>query len=159
MVPFSYRSTYARTTTSIESSTKVTIKLIGLDHRHAQSSSSFEECQQVIIELILVCPWQSMRCTRIDLQSRVLDEFGGGVSRSIDRDDLVVAAMNDKGWYIKLLEVPGEICFGKRLDAVELILKTALHALKPERIADTLAYVRTRPVDTKERSRELFEEL
>jgi len=86
---------------------------------------------------------------RLDrLQSCVLDEFGRGVSRSIDRYDLVVATVNDEGWYVELFEVSGEIRFGKRLDAVELVLKTALHTLKPECVADTLADFRTRPVGT-----------
>ena len=125
----------------------------------AVASSYIEKGQQVGVELIPVCPWQSMGCTLIDFQFRAPDKFGRGMSRGADRYDLIVAAMNDKGWYVELFKVSGKIGFRKRLNAVEFVLETALHALKPERIANTLTYFRTRPVGSKEWSREVIKEL
>ena len=102
---------------------------------------------------------ETMRATRIDLQGPVLDEFGRSVSRGADRHDLVVVAVDDEGWHVELFQVLSEVRLGKRLDAVELVLETALHALKPERVADALADLRARPVGAVERRCEVREEL
>ena len=95
----------------------------------------------------------------IDLQGCVLDEFGRGVSRGVNRHDLVVVAVNNEGWHIELLEVLREVCFGKRLDAVQFSLKTPFHPLEPERIAEALADLCAGPVGAEEGRREVLEEL
>ena len=123
------------------------------------SSSDLEKGEQVIVELVLVRPGQSMGCAWINLQGGVLDEFGGGVSRGANRHNLVVVAVDDESRHVKLPEVLGEVCLGKRLDAVQLSLKTSLHALKPERIAEALANLGARSVRTEERRRQVLEEL
>src|SRR5450759_2729534 len=113
-----------------------------IQNRHTGAPSGPEKGEQVGIELVFVRVGETVRATRVDLQGRVLDEFGRGVSRCADRYDLVVVAVDDEGWHVELLEVPGEVRLGKRLDAVELVLETALHAPKPERVADALADLR-----------------
>ena len=40
--------------------------------------------------------------------------------------------MNDQGWYIKLLEIFGEICLGECINAVVGVFVTGLHSLEPE---------------------------
>ena len=47
-------------------------RLVG---RVGKATSGFKECQQVGVELILVCIRQAMRGARIDLQGRVLDQL------------------------------------------------------------------------------------
>src|ERR1035437_6902513 len=123
------------------------------------SPSGPEKGEQVGIELVFVRVGETVRPTRVDLQDRVLDECGRGVSRGADRHDLVVVSMNDEGWHVELLEVLGEVRFGKRLDAVELVLETAPHTLKPERVADALADLRARPVGAEEGRTEILKEL
>src|SRR5674476_110249 len=115
------------------------------------NGSGAEKGEQTSIEAIFVRIGETVRATRVDHQGRVPNEFGRGVSRRVDRHDLVIVAVDDEGWYVKLLEVLGEVRLGKRLDAVELALETALHAPKPECIADALADLRAQPVGTEER--------
>src|SRR5664279_389571 len=114
-----------------------------------------EECQQVGVELVFVRVSDAVRGTGINLQRGVLDEFGRGVSRGADRHDLVVVAVDDQGRHVELLEVLREVRLGKRLDAVELVLETALHAAKPEGVADALANFRARSVGAEERRRKV----
>ena len=102
---------------------------------------------------------EAVRATRVNLQGGVFDEFGRSASRGVDRHDLVVVAVDDQGWHVELLEIIGEVRLGKRLDAVELVLEPALHALQPERVADALADLRSRPVGTVEFRRKVLEEL
>src|ERR1035437_2759822 len=118
-----------------------------------------EKGEQVGVELVFVRVGETVRATWVDFQGRVLDEFGRGVSRCADRHDLVVIAVDDEGWHVERLEILGEVRLGKRLDAVELVLETALHALKPERVADALADLRARSVCAEERRRKVLEEL
>src|ERR1035441_2522093 len=101
----------------------------------------------------------AVRGPGINLQRGVLDEFGRGVSRGANRHDLVVVAMDDQSWHVELLEVLREVRLGKRLDAVELILETALHGPKPEGVPDALADFSARSVGAEERRGEILEEL
>src|ERR1022692_2824057 len=118
-----------------------------------------EECQQVGVELVFVRFGDAMRGTGINLQRGVLDEFGRGVSRGADRHDLVVVAVDNQGWHVELLEVLREVRLGKRPDAVELVLETALHGPKPECVPNALADLRARSVGAEERRGEILEEL
>ena len=45
---------------------------------------------------------QAVVCARIDLQHRVLDDLRG------EKRDLVVVAVNDQRWHVKLLEIFNE---------------------------------------------------
>src|SRR5664280_2448645 len=100
----------------------------------------------------------AVRGTGINLERGVLDEFGRGMSRGADRHDLVVVAVDDQGWHVELLEILREVRLGKRLDAIELVLETALHGPKPKGIPDALADLRARSVGTEERRGEILEE-
>ena len=42
---------------------------------------------------------------RIDLESGILDALGGEQGRAADRHNLVVIAVNDQGWNVKLQEI------------------------------------------------------
>src|SRR5450759_2300631 len=58
-------------------------------------SSCPEKGEQIGIKLVFVRVGESVRATRVDFQSSILDEFGRGVSRGANRHDLVVAAVDD----------------------------------------------------------------
>ena len=118
-----------------------------------------EKLEQIGIELIFVRVGKTVRGTRVNLQGRVLDEFGRSERRGANRHDLVVVAMDDQCWHVEFFKIIGEIRLGKRLDAVELVLEAALHPLEPERVADALADLRTRPVSAIEGCRKILEEL
>src|ERR1035437_7873135 len=101
-------------------------------------TSGLEECQQVGIELLLVSLGQAMGCARINLQSRVLDEFRRGKTSGADRHDLVVVAVHDEGGHVEFLEVLGEVRLGECLDAVKRVLMARLHTLEPEPVDHAL---------------------
>ena len=81
------------------------------------------------------------------------------MSRGANRHDLVVVTVNNQRWQVELFEVRGEVSFRERPDAVKFVLEAALYALKPERVTDTLADLRARPVGTVERYRQILKEL
>ena len=114
--------------------------------RSAGIPSNPEKGEQVGIEFVFVRVGEAVRTSWIDLQGGVFDELDRGASRGFDRHDLVIVAVDDEGWHVELLEVIGEVRLGKRLDAVELVLETSLHALQPERVANALADLSSRPV-------------
>ena len=118
-----------------------------------------EKLEQIGIELIFVRVGKTVRGTRVNLQSRVLDEFDRSERRGADRYDLVVVAVYDQCWHVEFFKIIGEIRLGKRLDAVELVLESALHPLEPKGVADALADLRTRPVSAIEGYRKILEEL
>lgn len=70
-------------------------KLREREYFYHTASSGPEKYKQVSVELVLVRVRQSMWCAWIDLQGRVLDEFGRGMSRGADRHDLVVVTVDD----------------------------------------------------------------
>ena len=106
-----------------------------------------------------MCIGEAVRSTWVDLKGGISDEFGRGACSGVDWHDLVVVTVNNQGWHIKLLEIFGEVCLGKRLDAIKLVLEAALHSLKPECITDALADLISRPVGTVEFGRKVLEEL
>jgi hypothetical protein len=62
----------------------------------------------------------------IDLQGRVLDDLRCGVSRSADRHDLVVVAVDDQRRNVKLLQILGEVGLRERLYALQSVLETGV---------------------------------
>jgi uncharacterized protein YeaO (DUF488 family) len=83
----------------------------------------------------------------IDDQFGILDELGGGATGGVNRDDLIVVAVDDERGHVKLFQVFSEIGFRKSLDAVMRILMTAHHPLQPERINHALRNLCPRPVE------------
>ena len=62
-----------------------------------------EEGQQVFVELLLVRDGEAMGRTRIDLQGRVLDDFGREQGRVGNGHDLVVVTMDNQGRHVERL--------------------------------------------------------
>src|SRR3981081_3286029 len=50
--------------------------------------------------------------------------------------------MQDQGWHVDLLELVGEVCLGKRVDAVVCSNNRYLHSLQPECVPNTLRNLR-----------------
>src|SRR5512135_565795 len=100
-----------------------------------------------------------MRGAGIDLQGRALDQLRRQEGRGADGHDLVVVAMRDQGRDVEPLEVLGEVCLGKGLDAVVCPLQPDLHAPEPERVANALGHRRAWPVGTVEGLAQILVEL
>src|ERR1017187_5193835 len=66
---------------------------------------SFDERQEIAVELILVGRWQTVGGARVDLQRGALDDLGRKQRRGTDRHDLVIVAVQNQGRYIDLLEI------------------------------------------------------
>ena len=62
------------------------------------------------------------------------NDFGGGERTCANRHNLIVFAVDNQGWHIKLFEILGEIGLGEGFDTIERILVTTQHALVPERV-------------------------
>src|ERR1039457_1957996 len=82
-----------------------------------------------------------------------------GMSNFLRSSVKFVVAVDDQGWHVELLEVLREVRLGKRLDAVELVLETALHGPKPECVSNALADFCARSVGAEERHGEILVEL
>src|ERR1043166_1660625 len=95
---------------------------------------------------------------RKDLDPRVLDELGRPFGMS-NRNDLIVARVHDEGRDIELLEVLGEVGLRERLDALEGVLQTRLHAQGPEVIEDSLRNLGALAVGAEERHGKIPPEL
>src|SRR5712672_3315282 len=59
-------------------------------------SSSFNEVEKVGVQFVSVCDCEAVRRTGIDLEHGVLDDVGRRSGRGIDRDNLVIIAMDDQ---------------------------------------------------------------
>ena len=111
-------------------------------------SSAPDEGQQVRIHPVFERRAQAVRRPRIYLKARILDQFGREQPRGvIDRDDLIVVAVDDKGRHVESSSVLGELRLGERFDAVDRRRREpAQHPLKPERVPQALRHLRARPV-------------
>lgn len=120
---------------------------------------SAEEGQQVVVDLILECVGQTVRCTGVVDLLHVLDEasrFTGGV---VDGDDLVVLTVQEECRNVDLLEVLGEVGLRERLDALVGVLEADLHTPQPELIQGALGDLAARSVGTVELDRQIPVEL
>ncbi|MNT16126.1 hypothetical protein D3C72_1512150 [compost metagenome] len=102
---------------------------------------------------------QAVRRTFIDDQLGVLDELGRSLAGSVDRHDLVVAAVHDQGRHGDFLQVGREVRLGKLLDAIVGVLDAALHALQPEGVAHALRHFVAGTVGAEEGHGQVLEEL
>ena len=59
-------------------------------------SSSFNEVEKVGVQFVSVRDCEAVRRTGIDLEHGVLDDVGRRSGRGIDRDNLVIIAMDDQ---------------------------------------------------------------
>ena len=59
-------------------------------------SSSFNEVEKVGVQFVPVRDCEAVRRTRIDLEYGILDDVGRRYGRGIDRDNLVIIAMDDQ---------------------------------------------------------------
>src|SRR5258708_3954019 len=104
--------------------------------------------------------WSTCRAVlRVDFQRRSLNNFGREKRRGADRYDLVVVAVEDECGHIELLEIFGEVSFGKRLDAVEYRFMSSHDSLEPEGIAQALRDLGAGTIGAVERCTKILEEL
>src|SRR5262245_2053539 len=101
-----------------------------------------EEGQQVGVDLFLVRRREAVRRARIVYLLGALDQPGRFLCGVLDRDDLVVLAVQDQGWHVESLQVLGLVRFGKRLDTFVGVLEAGLHAPEPELIERALGDLR-----------------
>ena len=87
------------------------------DSHLASVRSSLSEREQIRIDQILMGRAHAVRQARVDFQRGAIDDLGRGQSRGADRHDLIIVAVHDEGRYVELLEIFGEIGFGKRFEA------------------------------------------
>ena len=77
---------------------------------------------------------EAVRRARIVDLYRALDEPGRLMRRVLDRDDLVILAVQHQGGHVEQLQILGEIGLGKGLDALVSVHEAGLHAPQPELI-------------------------
>src|SRR6185369_1589467 len=125
----------------------------------ASPELALDERQQVRVELIAMRCHQAVRCARIHLQGRTLEQFGRQPSSVVDRHDLIIVAVEDQHRNVDLLQVLVEVALGELLDAVVSALEASLHALQPELIAEARGDLRLRAIGAVERERQVFVKL
>jgi hypothetical protein len=83
------------------------------DHRLRRTArrDSLEEGQQFRVNLLLQCRAHAVRPAWDNLECRLLHELRGDERGIRDRNDLVVVAMKDEGWYVDFFQVFSEIRF------------------------------------------------
>src|SRR5262245_18455326 len=101
----------------------------------------------------------AVRRARVVNLLRALDEPGRFLRRVLDRNDLVVLAVQDQGGYIEPFQVLGLVRFGKGLDAFVSVLEAGLHAPEPELVEGARGDLRPGPVGTVELDRQVLVEL
>ncbi len=79
-----------------------------------------------------------MVCSWIDFEGSPFDELRGVQSRGTNGNDLVVVAMNDQGWNVKLEQIFCEVCLGEGFNAIDCAFEADLHRPEPEHIAKSL---------------------
>src|SRR5260370_8372898 len=72
---------------------------------------TFEERQQIGVDLLGVRRAHPVRKTRIDLQGGVFDQLGGQNCRVRYGNDLIVVAVENQRSHVDLLRVFTKICF------------------------------------------------
>src|SRR5271170_860108 len=123
------------------------------------SGSPLDECEQILVDLVLVDRTHAVRSTLINLQGRALDEFGLKQGCIGIRHDLIVVALQDQGRDVEFLQVLGLIRLGERLDAEVRRRKAGHYSLEPEGLAHPFRDLRTRTVVAVERHAEILPEL
>src|SRR5713226_10467972 len=118
--------------------------------------ATLEEREQIRIDLVLVGRAHAVRQPRIDFQRGSLNQLGGEKGRGADRHDLVIVAMEEERWYIKLSEIFGEVRLGEGFDAVEDGFVSSQHPLEPKRVAQALRDVGARTVGAVEGRTEIL---
>lgn len=100
--------------------------------------SGLQEVQQILVEPLLMRISETMVTTFVRLQFGALNQLLGTHGCRLDRDDLIVVAMNDERWYVEPFQICGEVGFRERLDTVEFAFQAADHPLSPEGIPHPL---------------------
>src|SRR5688500_4347071 len=111
-----------------------------------------DELQQIVVETILVGIGDAVRRARILDQLRAGDQLDRGAGGRIDRNDLVVIAVDDQRRHVEALEILGEVGGRERRDGIVGVLVAAEYTLHPERIDQALRRLGTRTVEAEERA-------
>src|SRR5215213_2696828 len=120
---------------------------------------ALDECENVSVELVRLGLRQAVWAARIDLDLGALDDLRSLFRRRLDRNDLVVIAMDHERRLVDLLEILCVVDLGEFTDAVILTLDAAHHALKPEGFAQAFVDRRAISIKAIERNGEILEEL
>lgn len=89
---------------------------------------ALDECQHVRVQCIGIGGEHAVRIAWIDLQGSIPQQLHGKICRRLDRDDLVIIAMQDESGHRNLLEVLGLLGFREHSPVI-MGLCTANHAL------------------------------
>src|SRR5215472_8874286 len=100
--------------------------------------SRLEKREEVRVDLVPVGRAHAVRRIVVDLELGVPDQPGGQHRRSPDRHDLIVFAVKDEGGDVEALQIRRVIGLREHFDALVDGLEASLHALQPERIAQSL---------------------
>src|SRR5918994_5710376 len=82
------------------------------------AGSGLDEVEKLAVELLGVGRKQAVRPSEPDPQLGAVDKRRGQAGRGVDRDDLVVVAVDDEGRQVDPLEVFVEVALGELPDAV-----------------------------------------
>ena len=121
-------------------------------------SSLAEELHDVAPQRRLIGPVDTVRRTGVDAKSAVFDQvdcLGRGI---VDGHDLIVVPMSDQDWYLKVLEIFGEVGFGELGNAVVDGGESCLHAQTPEFVDEALGDGRPFAIETIERQSKVLPE-
>src|SRR5690606_5849145 len=86
--------------------------------------SAAKKRQQIDVQLLLMRHRESVRCTGVVDGLRAPDELLGFPGGVMDRNDLIVFAMEDQGRYVDLLQIIREVGLREGLDALVSIPQT-----------------------------------
>src|SRR5260370_31353681 len=117
---------------------------------------TFEERQQVGVDLVRVGRRHAVRKARVDLERYFLQYFRGHETRGADRHNLIVVTMHYQHGDVDFFQVLGEVGFRESLDAVIVGFDTPQHSLQPPVLADTLRTLCARAVSAVKREGELL---
>ena len=92
----------------------------------------FKECQQILVNLVLVRCAQTVRGTLVNLQRGAFDHFGLEPAGVTYRHNLVVITMYYERRHVDLLQVFDLISLGECLDAEICGREACHHSLQPE---------------------------
>src|SRR5690606_18708454 len=115
-----------------------------------------QELEEILVDPVLVRGGQAVRRAGIVNVLHVRNQPGRLARRVVNRDDLVVLAVQQQGRHVDLPQVVGEIGLGEGLHAVVRVLEAGLHAPQPELVENALRNLRAGAVGAVKLDRELL---
>src|SRR5688572_3340402 len=112
-----------------------------------------QELQEILVELLLVRVRDTVRTALVDDELAALDQPVCGARAVLDGDELVLVTVQAVRRHGGLLQDRPEVRLRERLDGIEGVLVTGLHALAPEGVKQSLRDFRAGPIESEERHR------